>query len=85
MASGLPVVSTELGTGTSFVNKNGETGLVVAPKDADALRNAIEFLLQNDALRGTMGEKARNRAVSEFSLDRMVDRIMKLYETASSY
>ena len=45
MASGTPVVSTELGTGTSEVNEHGVTGLVVPPDDPIALREAIETLL----------------------------------------
>jgi rhamnosyl/mannosyltransferase len=45
LASGVPCVSTELGTGTSFANRHGETGLVVPPGDAAALARAINTLL----------------------------------------
>jgi glycosyltransferase involved in cell wall biosynthesis len=41
MACGLPVVCTELGTGTSYVNRHGVTGLVVPPNDAAALAAAL--------------------------------------------
>jgi rhamnosyl/mannosyltransferase len=84
MASGLPVISTELGTGTSFVNSHGQTGLVVPPKDPRSLRDGILYLLNNPALRQEMGGRAKQRAFKEFSLDVMVERILGLYETANS-
>jgi rhamnosyl/mannosyltransferase len=81
MASGLPVISTELGTGTSFVNKHGETGFVLPARDSNALRDAIFTLLNNPSLRQEMGRKGRERAVKEFSLETMVDRVLNLYGT----
>ena len=45
MASRLPAISTELGTGTSWVNQHGETGLVVPPADSAALAAAARTLL----------------------------------------
>jgi rhamnosyl/mannosyltransferase len=80
MASGLPVVCTELGTGTSYVNRHGETGLVVPARNSDALANAICSLLQDEARRQAMGQRAQQRALREFSLATMVDRIDRLYE-----
>ena len=68
MASGLPVVCTELGTGTSFVNVNGQTGLVVPARDVAALTAAILSLLRDKQRRRQMGERGRQRAVREFSL-----------------
>ena len=84
MASGLPVISTELGTGTSFVNKHGETGLVVRPKDPDSLRVAILSLLDNPTLCLEMGRRGRERAMREFSLETMVERLLNLYEASNS-
>lgn len=80
MACGKAVVSTELGTGTSFVNVDGETGLVVAPRDPAALAQAINRLLGDDQLRTEMGEKARQRARREFSHEVMIDRVLELYQ-----
>jgi glycosyltransferase involved in cell wall biosynthesis len=79
MAAGLPVVCTELGTGTSYVNQHGVTGLVVPPADADALRDAVNRLITDPELRRSMGAAARIRA-SEFDLDVMVDRVLELYQ-----
>jgi rhamnosyl/mannosyltransferase len=78
MAAGLPVVCTELGTGTSYVNVDGETGLVVPPRDPDALAGAINGLLTDPALRRRMGARATARA-QEFALPAMVERVLALY------
>jgi len=80
MAAGKPVVSTELGTGTSFVNVDGETGFVVPARDARALAAAITRLIDEPALRARMGAAGRARVRQEFSLDKMVDRVMALYD-----
>ncbi len=80
MASGLPVVCTELGTGTSWVNVHGQTGLVVPPHDPAALANAINMLLTHDDRRRAMGEAARARALAEFTVERMIDRVFDVYQ-----
>lgn len=79
MAAGKPVISTEMGTGTSYVNVNGETGLVVPPRDAQALAAAIQKLLDDPELRARMGAAGRERVLQEFTLDKMVDRVMAVY------
>jgi rhamnosyl/mannosyltransferase len=82
MASGLPVVSTELGTGTSWVNLHGVTGWVVPPGDPDGLARAIRGLLDDSALRQRMGHAGRARVVAEFSLEKMIGRVETAYENA---
>lgn len=79
MASGLPVVSTELGTGTSFVNQHETTGLVVPPGDAGALAAALNRLLADPGLRQRMGEAGRRRAHEMFSAERMVADVLDVY------
>ena len=80
MAAGTPLISTELGTGTSWVNQDGVTGLVVPPRDADALAAAINRLLGDEALRKAMGDRAQDRARTEFDLPVLVDRVLAVYE-----
>lgn len=82
MASGLPVVSTELGTGTSVVNQHGVSGFVVPPADPHALARAIYVLLANDDLRCWMGAQARERVVAHYTHDRMIDETLAVYEEA---
>jgi glycosyltransferase involved in cell wall biosynthesis len=82
LASGVPCVSTELGTGTSFANRNDETGLVVPPGDAPALAYSINTLLANPDLRHRMGEAGRRRVVELFSRERMVAGNEAVYREA---
>lgn len=79
MASGIPVVSTELGTGTSWVNIDGVTGRVVPPDDPDRLAGAIRDLLGNAVVRERMGKAARVRVEREFGQERMFRSIESAY------
>jgi rhamnosyl/mannosyltransferase len=81
MAAGKPVVCTELGTGTSFVNVNEQTGMVVPARDSRALARAINRLIDDPALRARMGAAGRLRVQSEFTVEKMVERVMQVYES----
>jgi rhamnosyl/mannosyltransferase len=83
MASGRPVVSTELGTGTSWVNQHEQTGLVVPPGDPKALANALMRLLGDRELAKRYGEAGRERMAKEFTQDLMVDRVDRAYRLAT--
>ncbi len=64
-AMGVPTIGTDIvGLRDSIVN--GETGLLVSPKDADALANALSGLLADEARRIAMGNNARARAIKYF-------------------
>jgi glycosyltransferase involved in cell wall biosynthesis len=80
MACGKPLVSTELGTGTSFVNQHQETGLVVPPNDVKALAGAINYLFANPEVREAFGKAAKARAEKYFCLDRMVEDVIRTYQ-----
>ena len=82
MASGLPCITTELGTGTSWVVQDGITGLVAPPRDPQALAEAIRSLLNDPQRRAEMGRAARARVEAEFTLERMVARVQAVYEKA---
>ncbi len=81
MASGLPCISTELGTGTSWLNRHRETGLVVPPNDPDALAQALQALAADRKLRRTLGRAARKRAEA-FGLRTMLEAVVKIYREA---
>jgi rhamnosyl/mannosyltransferase len=81
MASGLPCVTTELGTGTSWVVRHGETGLVVPASDDGVLRDAIARLIADPAIADAMGAAGRRRIESRFTEAAMVDRVSAIYET----
>ena len=84
MASGTPVISTNVPSGVPWVNRHGETGLVVTPGDAPALRGAIETLLADASLRSRFGAAGMARVRSDFTLDRMADRFVALCEEMAS-
>ena len=79
MAAGRPVVSTDLGTGVGWVNRDGETGYVVPPRNPRALREALARLLADADLQKSMGEAAAKRIRAEFTLERMIDDTLSLY------
>ncbi|MEI2415732.1 glycosyltransferase [Orrella sp. JC864] len=57
---GRPMISAEIGTGTSFVNRDGETGIVVPPADPAALRQAMRILWESPELAQKYGRAARD-------------------------
>ncbi len=80
MASGLPCITTEVGTGTSWIVQDEVTGLVVPPADPPALAEAIRSLLRDPARRRLMGQAGRERVVQHFSVEQMTRRVRALYE-----
>jgi len=82
MAAGLPVISTELGTGTSYVNQDGVTGLIVPANDSRALAAGIGRLLANPGLRTQMGAAGRTRVRENFTTDVMVRGMERVYAEA---
>ena len=81
MAAGLPVVASDVG-GVAEAVADGETGLLVAPGDVDALAGALERLLADAALRRAMGSAGRARAASHFDLARFRAAHVQVYERA---
>jgi rhamnosyl/mannosyltransferase len=79
MAAGKPIVSTDVGTGVGWVNRDGETGYVVPPRDPAALKAAIARLLADPNLQASMGSAAMRRAGSTFTVERMIDDTLALY------
>ncbi|MES2047912.1 MAG: glycosyltransferase family 4 protein [Pseudomonadota bacterium] len=77
---GKPMISSEIGTGTSYVNIANVTGLVVPPNDAVALRQAMEYLLANPQAAAEMGERAYERYQELFTADKMAQNYVRLYK-----
>jgi glycosyltransferase involved in cell wall biosynthesis len=78
MAHGRPVVATDVG-GLRDLVVDGETGLVVPPRDPDALRGALERLLGDPELRRKLGTAGRERAGSQFSWNAVTDATLAAY------
>ena len=81
---GKPLISSEIGTGTTFVNIHGETGIVVPPNDADAFRRAMIYLVENPTEAKRMGENAELRYQSLFRAEQMTSRYIELYRGLST-
>ncbi len=79
MACGKPVVCTQLNNGVNVVNQAGVTGLAVPVRDATALAEALNMLLNDDALRSKLGQQAKAHAVSGYSLTAMSNSHLALY------
>jgi glycosyltransferase involved in cell wall biosynthesis len=79
MAQRRPVVATPVG-GTPEVVVDGETGLLVPPRDPDALAAALRRLLGDADLRRRMGEAAYERARTRFSAGAMTRRVLAIYD-----
>ncbi|WIE50604.1 glycosyltransferase family 4 protein [Pseudomonas sp. GM17] len=77
---GKPMISSEIGTGTSYINIHGETGLVVPPSDPQAFRAAMRQLWDNPEQAAQMGLKAEARYRQLFTADQMGQRWSELYQ-----
>lgn len=77
---GKPLISCEIGTGTSFINQHNETGLVVPPEDPFALKDALELLWNNPDLASTLGAGANKRYQELFTLDKMTAGYLQIYQ-----
>jgi glycosyltransferase involved in cell wall biosynthesis len=82
-ACGRPIVTTDT-PGCREVVRHEENGLLVAPRAPKALADALRALAENAALRIEMGRRGRERAVAEFSLDRVVAATLAVYERLSA-
>lgn len=80
LACSTPLVSTELETGTSFVNQHKKTGLVVKKADDLQLAEAINRILSDNPLQAKYSKSALERAKSVFDLKIMLDKIQKSYK-----
>lgn len=75
-----PLITTELGTGTSFINIDGKTGYVVPPANSEALSKAINTLIHDETIRREMGENAAQRVREEFGISKYLSAYDKLYQ-----
>ncbi len=73
------LVTTEIGTGTGFVNMAGETGLAVPPNDPQALRAALQTLADDAALCERLGQAAYRRVTTVLDADRMAEAYRAVY------
>jgi len=81
MASGLPVVATNVG-GVPEIVQHGQTGFLVEPGDLEGLTWAVAELVKNAGLRPKMGQRARAYVEENHSLHRLPAYLAGLYQQA---
>jgi glycosyltransferase involved in cell wall biosynthesis len=79
-----PLISAEIGTGTSYINKHGITGLVIPKSDPRALCEAVKILDKNRDMAVKMGQNARNRYLELFTATKSAEKYIRLYRKLST-
>jgi len=79
MATGKPVVSTTV-AGIPELVANGEAGLLVPPRDARALADAMEQLARDENLRGDFGRAGRLRIEQKFTIEKTIEPLLERFE-----
>ncbi|RLG11868.1 glycosyl transferase family 1 [Candidatus Pacearchaeota archaeon] len=80
MSFGKPIVATNiLGSGVPWVNQHGITGINVEPRDPKALAEAINIILNNKEMYKKFSQNALKRYKNEFTLEKEIEKIIKLY------
>lgn len=81
MSVGTPVVATRIpGSGVSWVNEDGVSGLNVEPENAEALAKAIIAVTRDETVWRTFGEDAKARFEAMFKKEMMINKTIELYE-----
>jgi glycosyltransferase involved in cell wall biosynthesis len=78
MAMKKPVIASNVG-GIPEIIVDGQTGILVPPENAEALRQALESLLENRDMRKKMGIEGRKRVEQMFSIDKNVRQTEQIY------
>ncbi|MCI4349518.1 MAG: glycosyltransferase family 4 protein [Thermoplasmata archaeon] len=81
LAQGTPVIASSVGGIPEFI-EDGKAGRLVEPRNASALRAAILDLWNDEGTRVQMGEYGRREVVPRYSWDRVVDRLVDVFELA---
>jgi glycosyltransferase involved in cell wall biosynthesis len=81
LSAGKPLVTADINSGMSFVNKHEETGLWVEPESSISLRGALNQLNEDAGLCEELSRNARARFDTEFTHGLMSSRYMSLYQS----
>jgi len=79
LAMGLPIIASNT-AGIPDIIVNGETGLLVPPRDPESLANAIWGLINNKELRSQFSVKGRKRAEKYFNEEEIISKLEKFYK-----
>ena len=82
-AAGLPVIAADCG-GNRELLEDGKNGILVPPRDPDALRAALLKLERDRTLLGAMGQAARSRIAQHFHIRTTIERMTALFREAAA-
>jgi glycosyltransferase involved in cell wall biosynthesis len=83
MACGTPVIASNVGTLREMIGSNGDAGGVMFPAgSADELADAIERVTLDTDLRSTLSTRALERVRERYTLERMIDQTVAVYDAA---
>ena len=71
------VVATDVGAVSDVLS--GECGLVIAPKSVDEIKNAVERLINDSALRRKLGQNGKNKASAQYVTAAVVDQYEEMW------
>jgi glycosyltransferase involved in cell wall biosynthesis len=84
LASGLPLIATDMGGNRDIVNDETKCGILVNYDDSKGLAEAINKLMDSRALQAELRSKALKAARDRFDLDKKVDETFSLYTKSCS-
>jgi rhamnosyl/mannosyltransferase len=83
-AFGKPMITCEIGTGTTFVNQAGKTGLVINPDSPSELRQAMKYLIECPSVVAEMGANAQKRVYDFFTAEKQAQSYFNLCQSLIS-
>ncbi len=78
MQAGLPIIATKVGGNPELI-KNNENGLIIESKNPNQIAEAIIKLINNVNLSEKLGNKSKEIAEAEFTLEKMIEKTRKIY------
>lgn len=82
MASGVPVVATNIEQIAEVVDRDGENGFLVRTADVAGTVAALRTIISDPERGRVVGERGRERVLADYTLERMIERCVEVYEIA---
>jgi glycosyltransferase involved in cell wall biosynthesis len=80
--AGLPVIASNVG-GIPEIVEDRKTGILTKPRDVEAIHTALKNLINNKRKRQELGDNLHKKVVNSFTLKKMVEKTMEVYEKQS--
>ena len=79
-AHGKAMISCEIGSGTTFINLDQQTGIAVPPCDPEAIDKAMRYLIENPDKNAEFGHNAKQRFIELFTADKQAESYYNIYK-----